>query len=143
MEFPFREYLFPEVLATLDHLRSLGRVAILSDGDTVFQPLKIGRSGLAAAVDQDVLVYPHKEAHCGELEAMFPADRYMLIDDKLDVIHRFREQFTGPLTTVFVRQGSYAAAAGPPPWPGADIVVERIGDLRGFDVATFIDAGRD
>jgi hypothetical protein len=133
MDFPFRDYLYPDAMATLEHLRSLGRVAILSDGDGVFQPVKIARSGLADAVDGYVLVYPHKEAHHGELEAIFPADYYVLIDDKLDVLRRFREQSTAPLTSVFVRQGKYAAAAGPPPWPGADIVVERIGDLRGYD----------
>jgi hypothetical protein len=133
MDFPFRDYLYPDAMATLKHLRSLGRVAILSDGDGVFQPVKIARSGLADAVDGYVLVYPHKEAHHGELEAIFPADYYVLIDDKLDVLRRFREQSTAPLTSVFVRQGKYAAAAGPPPWPGADIVVERIGDLCGYD----------
>jgi FMN phosphatase YigB (HAD superfamily) len=138
MDFPFREYLYPEALATLAHLRSLGRVAILSDGDGVFQPVKIARSGLADAVDGYVLVYPHKEAHHGELEAIFPADHYVLIDDKLDVLRRFRERSTAPLTTVFVRQGKYAAAAGPPPWPGADTVVERIGDLLGYDKSKLI-----
>ncbi len=139
MDFPFREYLFPDALATLGHLRLLGRLALLSDGDEVFQPVKIARSGLADAVDGYVLVYPHKEAHHGELEAIFPADHYILVDDKLEVIGRFREQFTSPLTTVFVRQGKYATAAGPPPWPGADIVVERIGDLRGYSQEAFAD----
>jgi hypothetical protein len=129
MAFPFRDYLFPGALETLAHLRSLGQVAILSDGDGIFQPIKIARSGLADAVDGYVLVYPHKEAHHGELEAIFPVDHYVIIDDKLDVLRRFRNHFTMPLTTVFVRQGKYAAAAGPPPWPGADIVIERIGDL--------------
>jgi FMN phosphatase YigB (HAD superfamily) len=133
MDFPFRDYLYPDAMETLKHLRSLGRVAILSDGDGVFQPVKIARSGLAETVDGYVLVYPHKEAHHGELEAIFPAERYVLIDDKLDVLRRFRERCEEPLTTVFVRQGKYAAAAGPPPWPGADLVVERIGDLRGYD----------
>jgi FMN phosphatase YigB (HAD superfamily) len=142
MDFPFREYLYPDALATLKHLRSLGRVAILSDGDGVFQPVKIARSSLAGAVDGYVLVYPHKEAHHGELEAIFPADQYVLIDDKLDVLRRFREHGTAPLTSVFVRQGKYAAAAGPSPWPGADIVVERIGDLRGYDQETLVNAGR-
>jgi FMN phosphatase YigB (HAD superfamily) len=143
MDFPFRDYLFPDALATLAHLRSLGQVAILSDGDGIFQPVKIARSGLAQAVNGYVLVYPHKEAHHGELEAIFPADRYVLIDDKLDVLRRFREQSTAPLTTVFVRQGKYAAAAGPPPWPGADLVVERIEDLRSYDMASITAHGRN
>jgi FMN phosphatase YigB (HAD superfamily) len=143
MGFPFREYFYPNALSTLSHLRSFGRLAILSDGDGVFQPLKIARSGLSEAVDGFALVYPHKEAHGDELQAMFPADHYVLIDDKLEVLRRFREAFTAPLTTVFVRQGKYAAAAGPPPWPGADHVVERIGDLRRFDVKTLIGNDRE
>jgi FMN phosphatase YigB (HAD superfamily) len=140
MGFPFREYLYADALTTLTHLRSLGRVAILSDGDGVFQPLKIARSGLSEAVNGFAMVYPHKEAHCDELQAMFPAEHYVLIDDKLEVLRRFREAFTAPLTTFFVRQGKYAAAAGPPPWPGADHVVEQIGDLRRYDVETLIGA---
>jgi FMN phosphatase YigB (HAD superfamily) len=142
MGFSFRDYLYVDALSTLTHLRSLGRVAILSDGDGVFQPMKIARSGLSAAVDGFALVYPHKEAHGDELQAMFPAEHYVLIDDKLNVLRRFREAFTAHLTTVFVRQGKYAAAAGPPPWPGADRVVERIGDLRRYDVETLIGAAR-
>jgi FMN phosphatase YigB (HAD superfamily) len=142
LRFPFRDYLYADALTTLAHLRSLGRVAILSDGDGVFQPIKIARSGLSDAVDGFALVYPHKEAHCDELQAMFPADHYCLIDDKLEVLRRFREAFTAPLTTIFVRQGKYAAAAGPPPWPGADRVVERIGDLRRDDVETLIGIAR-
>jgi FMN phosphatase YigB (HAD superfamily) len=138
IEFPFRDYLYADALTTLAHLRSLGRVAILSDGDAVFQPIKIARSGLADAVDGFALVYPHKEAHGDELQAMFPAEHYVLIDDKLEVIRRFREAFTAPLSTVFVRQGKYAEAAGPPPWPGADRVVEQIGDLRRDNVETLI-----
>jgi hypothetical protein len=140
--FPFRDYLYADALTTLEHLRSLGQVAILSDGDGVFQPIKIARSGLLAAVDGFALVYPHKEAHGDELQAMFPAEQYVLVDDKLDVLRRFRQQFTSPLTTVFVRQGSYAAATGPPPWPGADHVVERIGDLRRYDEETLVGAGQ-
>jgi haloacid dehalogenase-like hydrolase len=136
MDFPFRDYLYADALTTLAHLRSLGRVAILSDGDGVFQPIKIARSGLSDAVDGFALIYPHKEAHGDELQAMFPAEHYCLIDDKLEVLRRFRKAFTAPLTTVFVRQGKYAEAAGPPPWPGADLVVEQIGDLRHYDIET-------
>jgi FMN phosphatase YigB (HAD superfamily) len=143
IDFPFRDFLYPDALTTLAHLRSLGRVAILSDGDGVFQPMKIARSGLSEAVDGFALVYPHKEAHGDELQAIFPAEHSVLIDDKLEVIRRFRKAFTAPLTTVFVRQGKYAAAAGPPPWPGADQVVEQIGDLRRFDVETLVGAARE
>jgi FMN phosphatase YigB (HAD superfamily) len=142
MKFPFRDYLYADALTTMAHLQSLGRVAILSDGDGVFQPIKIARSGLSDAVDGFALVYPHKEAHCDELQAMFPAEHYVLVDDKLEVLRRFREAFTAPLTTVFVRQGKYAASAGPPPWPGADRVVEQIGELRHYDAETLTGAAR-
>jgi FMN phosphatase YigB (HAD superfamily) len=142
MGFPIGDYLYADSMMTLAHLRSLGRVAILSDGDAAFQPIKIARSGLSEAVDGYALVYPHKEEHCDELQAMFPADHFVLIDDKLDVLRRVRKKFNSPLTTVFVRQGKYADAAGPPPWPGSDQVVDRIGDLRHFDVDAFIRAAR-
>jgi FMN phosphatase YigB (HAD superfamily) len=142
LRFSFRDYLYVDALTTLAHLQSLGRVAILSDGDGVFQPIKIARSSLADAVDGFALVYPHKEAHGDELQAMFPAEHYVLIDDKFEVLLRFREAFTAPLTTIFVRQGKYAAAAGPPPWPGADLVVEQIGELRHYDAETLTGAAR-
>jgi hypothetical protein len=142
MGLPFERFLFPSTLATIAHLRTLGKVAILSDGDPAFQPAKIARSGLGRAVDGYVLVYPHKEDHLPEITAAFAADHYVLVDDKPTVIERVTERSTFPLTTVFVRQGKYAEAVPHGPWPGANLTVFDIGDLRRFDAAAFIAAGR-
>lgn len=132
LDFPYDRFVFPHALETIARLRALGRVVILSDGDPTYQPLKIARSGLSAAVEGYVLVYPHKEEHLRELTAAFVADHYVLVDDKPAVIDKVRARLTAPLTTVFVRQGKYAAGAAPD-WCGADIVLEEIGELRQFD----------
>jgi FMN phosphatase YigB (HAD superfamily) len=142
MGFPYEGFLFPSTLATIAHLKTLGRVAILSDGDPAFQPAKIARSGLAQAVDGYVLVYPHKEEHLAEITTAFPADHFVLVDDKPTVIARVAARLTVPLTTVFVRQGKYAEAVPHGDWPGAGLTVSGIGELRRFDAATLVAAGR-
>ncbi|MEA2512555.1 MAG: hypothetical protein QOJ59_2042 [Thermomicrobiales bacterium] len=142
MGFPYERYLFPATLATIAHLRTLGRVAILSDGDPAFQPAKIARSGLGQAVDGYVLVYPHKEEHLPEITTAFPADHYVLVDDKPTVIERVTERLSLPLSTVFVRQGKYAEAVPHGVWPGAGLTVSNIGELRRLDAAAFVASGR-
>lgn len=142
MRFPFANFLFPATSATIAYLRTIGTVAILSDGDAIYQLAKITRSGLAAAVDGYAHVYAHKEEHLDELIGAFPADHYVLIDDKPTVIRRVAERFEPPLTTVFVRQGHYAATVEPGAWPGAGLTIDSIGDLRVFDRGAFIAAGR-
>lgn len=142
MGFPYERYLFPATLATIEYLKKLGRVAILSDGDPAFQPAKIARSGLAQAVDGYVLVYPHKEEHLPEITTAFAADQYVLVDDKPGVIERVATRLTLPLTTVFVRQGKYAESVPHGDWPGAGLTLGEIGDLRRFDAAAFVAAGR-
>lgn len=140
MGFPYERFLFPDTLATIDYLRSLGRVAILSDGDPAFQPAKIARSGLARAVDGYVLVYPHKEEHIPEITTAFGADHYILVDDKPGVIERVRARMTLPLTTVFVRQGKYAETVPHGDWPGADLTITSIGDLQLLRCEDFLHA---
>jgi hypothetical protein len=135
MAFPFAEYIYPDALETIAFLKEQGPVVVLSDGDPVFQITKIVRSGLAAAVDGHVLVFTHKEEHLLEIGAAFPADRYLLIDDKPGVIERMTaraHELPGPLTTILVRQGKYAAAIGddPAPWSGATHTVDRLGEVR-------------
>ena len=142
MLFPYDQYLFPGTRETIAHLRRLGRVAILSDGDPAYQPIKIARSGLAAAVDGYVLVYAHKEEHTREILAAFPADHYVLVEDKPMVIAKMRARLPAPLTTVLVKQGKYAAAAATMSWAGADLTVEAIGDLRDLSFETFLGPGR-
>jgi hypothetical protein len=140
MGFPYERFLFPDTIETIAYLRTLGRVAILSDGDPAFQPAKIARSGLGQAVDGYVLVYPHKEEHIAEITTAFGADHYILVDDKPGVIERVQSRMTLPLTTVFVRQGKYAEAVPHGAWPGADLTITSIGDLRSITPEDFLQA---
>jgi FMN phosphatase YigB (HAD superfamily) len=142
MGFPYENFLFPGTIETIGYLRRLGRVAILSDGDPAFQPAKIARSGLGHAVDGYVLVYPHKEDHVAEITTAFGADHYILVDDKPGVIERVAARTDVPLTTVFVRQGKYAEAVPHGDWPGADLTIASIADLRAIDADGFVRAHR-
>jgi len=118
---------YPEALDVIASLRRIGTVVILSDGDPVFQPLKVARAGIADAVDGDVLVFAHKEQHLGDVVRLFPANRYVAVDDKAGVLARIKEAWGGRVGTVHVLQGKYAddAFEGPPP----DAVIARIADL--------------
>ena len=132
MQFPFQEYIYPDARETVDFLKSLGPVVILSDGDSLFQSTKVNRAGLAEMVDGHALIYAHKEEHLVEIGAAFPADRFLLIDDKPKVIERFTtraHELKRPLETVFVRQGKYAAAVPPGRWPGATYTVDSLGEI--------------
>lgn len=132
MRFPFRDFIYPDALETIAFLKRRGPVVVLSDGDTVFQVTKITRSGLADAVDGHVLVYPHKEEHLPEIAAAFPADRYLLIDDKPTVIERFTAraaELCGSLETILVRQGKYAAAVPDGSWMGATYTVDSLAEV--------------
>jgi hypothetical protein len=142
MDFPFTDFVFPGSAAAIAHMRTMGKVAILSDGDAIYQTAKISRSGLIAAVGGYAHVYAHKEEHLDELLGAFPADHYVLVDDKPGVIERVSTRMRAPLTTVFVRQGKYAATVEPGVWLGAGLTIESIGDLRVFDRAALIAAGR-
>lgn len=134
VDYPFRERIFPGVPGVLDELRRLGTTVILSDGDVVFQPRKIQCSGLWEAVDGRVLIYVHKEKMLSAVARHYPARHYVLIDDKIRILHAVKQAWSGRVTTVLPRQGHYALdpavmAAFPPP----DLTVERIGDLAGHD----------
>ena len=138
MKFPFREYIVPGAFETVAFLKARGPVAILSDGDPVFQASKVTRAGLADLVDGHMLIYVHKEEHLPEIAAAFPADRYLLIDDKPKVIERFtarKEELGGPLETILVRQGKYAAAVPPGPWPGATYTVNALSEVPKIFIA--------
>lgn len=136
IDYPFRERLYPGALDVIGHLGRWGPTVILSDGDEVFQPLKVERSGLWNAVHDRVLIYLHKERMLDDIERRYPADRYVMVDDKLRILDAMKKGWGSRLTTVFPRQGHYAhdpkiVARYPP----ADIAVERIGDLMAFDVS--------
>ena len=141
VNYPFANRLFPGSLDVLERFATIGPTVILTDGDVVFQPRKIERSGLGAAVEGRILVYIHKEVELDDVAARFPAEHYVLVDDKLHLLTAVK-QLWGPLvTTVFVRQGHYAhdpqILANYPP---ADVSVERIVDLLEYDIPTLLDA---
>jgi len=135
IDYPFASRLFPSALTVLRRLKGLGPTVILSDGDVVFQPRKVERAGLSDAVDGRVLIYIHKEEALDDVERRFPAEHYVLVDDKLRILAAVKRFWRDRVTTVFPRQGSYArdpqtVGAFPP----ADITIERIGDLLSFDL---------
>ena len=138
VDYPFANRLYPGSLDALDHCRAWGPTVILSDGDVVFQPRKIERSGLWDAVEGNVLIYIHKEQELDDVARRYPADHYVLVDDKLRILTAVKEIWGDRLTTVFPRQGHYAldpqVVASYPP---ADITIERIGDLVNYDLDAF------
>ena len=138
INYPFADRLFPEALKVLKQLSRLGPTVILSDGDVVFQPHKVQRAGLADAVEGRVLIYIHKEETLDDVERRFPAEHYVLVDDKPRILAAVKRFWGARVTTVFARQGSYARdlqtdVALPP----ADITIGRIGDLLSFDLPRF------
>ena len=115
-----------------------GRPVILSDGDAVFQPRKVERSGLWRAVEDRVLIYIHKEEELADVERFYPARHYVLIDDKLRILAAVKAGWAARVTTVFVRQGHYAHdAKAIAQYPSADVTLERIGDFTTLDRAAF------
>jgi FMN phosphatase YigB (HAD superfamily) len=136
INYPFANRLFPNSLDVIDRLKAWGRVAILTDGDVVFQPRKIERSGLFEAVDGQVLIYVHKELELEDVERRFPANHYVIVDDKLRLLAAFKAAWGARVTTVFPRQGHYAHdPAILRQYPPADITIARIGDLLEFDLS--------
>ena len=136
MNYPFERRVYPGAMALLQHLRTRGEVAILSDGDVVFQPRKIERSGLWDAVGGRVLIYIHKEQMLDDVERRYPARGYVMVDDKLRILTGMKAIWGERLTTVFVRQGHYAldpAIVGQ--YPPADVTIERIADLIAHPIA--------
>jgi FMN phosphatase YigB (HAD superfamily) len=136
MDYPFAERVYPHALEVLKRLRSLAPTVILSDGDVVFQPRKVEHAGLAKVADGNVLIYIHKEEALEDVERRFPAEHYVLVDDKLRILDAVKQVWGERVTTVFPRQGQYAhdtkvLSALPP----ADVTIERIGDLLDFDLA--------
>ena len=137
INYPFANRLFPNSLDVIEQFAQTGPVVILTDGDVVFQPRKIERSGLFEAVDGNILIYVHKERELADLERRYPAEHYFLIDDKLRILSAIKKQWKGRITTVFVRQGHYAHdAADCAKYPPADVEVERIGDLLNYEPTT-------
>jgi FMN phosphatase YigB (HAD superfamily) len=135
INYPFAEHVFSDALKAIEHVQQWGPAVILSDGDVVFQPLKISRSGLGNAVSGRVLIYVHKEQELDDVEQRYLAEHYMLIDDKLRILTAVKKFWGSRVITIFVRQGHYATdpkilASYPP----ADISIERIGDLLQYSL---------
>ena len=130
LHYPFASRVYPGALDVIRGLRARGRTAILSDGDVVFQPRKIERSGLWGAVEGEVLIYIHKEQMLDDVERRYPARRYVMVDDKIRILTAMKDVWGDRLTTVFVRQGHYAEdRALVDSYPPADVTIDRIGDL--------------
>ncbi len=141
IEYPFANRLFPGSLDVLDKFRGAAAVALLSDGDVVFQPHKIERSGLRDAVDGRVLIYIHKENELDDVAARVPAEHYVLVDDKIRILSAVKRVWGRRVTTVFPRQGHYALdAADVAKYPPADVTIDRIGALLDYDVPRLLAA---
>jgi FMN phosphatase YigB (HAD superfamily) len=139
INYPFSNRLFPHALEVVHSVKQWGRPVVLSDGDVVFQPLKIDRSGLSKAVEGHVLIYIHKEQELEDVEQRYPADHYVIVDDKLRILTAVKQAWGARVTTVFPRQGHYAhdprelANA-----PAADVTVAAIGELRHWDLQALV-----
>lgn len=137
--YPFFQSLYPHVIETLHYLRTLGTTVIVSDGDQYFQAEKIVNSHLAEAVEGRVLIYTHKQQHLEEILQRYPADHYVMVDDKAGILADSKALLGSRLTTVFVRQGKYAREPLPAGFT-PNISVEHIGDLRDFSAQDFLRA---
>jgi len=138
VDYPFADRLYPGALEAVKHVQQWGTAVILSDGDAVFQPRKVERSGLWRAFDNRILIYVHKEQELDDVERFYPADHYVLVDDKLRILAAVKKIWGERVTTVFARQGHYAhdpKILGE--FPPADIDLAKIGDLVACDLSAF------
>ena len=135
LHYPFANRLYPGALDAIHQLERRGRAAVLSDGDVVFQPRKVERSGIWGAVEGNVLIYIHKEQMLDDVEQRYPAERYVMVDDKIRILTAMKKIWGARLTTIFVRQGHYALDVETvAKYPPADITIERIGELANLRI---------
>lgn len=141
LDYPFDEHLYPHALEAIEHIKTLGMPAILSDGDVVLQPRKVQRSGIWQATEGRVLITVHKQRRLDAVQRRWPAGHYVMVEDKPLLLAQLKREMGKTLTTVLVRQGHYALdqkASLDEPLP--DITIERIGDLRSFNTQDFLAA---
>jgi FMN phosphatase YigB (HAD superfamily) len=138
VDYPFANRLYPGSLDVLERFREWGRTVILSDGDVVFQPRKVERSGIFEAVDGHVLIYIHKEAELADVERRYPAAHYVLVDDKPRILAAVKKAWGDRVTTILPRQGQFARAPDAASYPTADLTIERIGDLVAYDIPALL-----
>jgi FMN phosphatase YigB (HAD superfamily) len=140
IDYPFADRLYPGALEVLEKLAKIGPTVILSDGDVVFQPRKVQRSGIWKAVEGRVLIFIHKEEMLSAVAREYPAKRYVLIDDKQRILDAVKKVWGERLTTVFPRQGHYALdPANVAKYGKPDVTVEKIGDLLEMDVGRLLE----
>lgn len=143
VNYPFANRLYPNSLDVIEHCRQWGPVVILSDGDVVFQPRKVERSGIFEAVEGNVLIYIHKELELDDVARRYPAEHYVMVDDKLRILFDLKKCWGHRVTTIFPRQGHYARDPDIlAKYPHADISIDRIGDLLEYDLSSLLQAGR-
>ncbi|HET9181374.1 MAG TPA: HAD family hydrolase [Candidatus Angelobacter sp.] len=139
VNYPFATRLYPDSLDAVEHVKQWGETVVLSDGDVVFQPLKVERSGIWESVEGNVLIYIHKEHELADVEQRYPADHYVLIDDKIRILSAIKKIWGKRVTTVFPRQGHYALDSKlVASYPLADITIGRIGELCGVSLNAFL-----
>ena len=135
IDYPFADRLYPGALKVIEHVRQCGLPVILSDGDAVFQPRKIARSGLWDAFGGKVLIYVHKENELADVERWHPAAHYVLVDDKARILAAVKAIWGDRVTTVFPKQGHYALQEPPRDGRSVDLAIDRIGDLLDHDLS--------
>lgn len=135
VDYPFANRLYPGSLDVLERFREWGPTVILSDGDVVFQPRKVERSGIFEAVEGHVLIYIHKEDELDDVAQRYPAEHYVLVDDKPRILASVKKSWGDRVTTVLPRQGQYAHAPDIASYTVPDLTVERIADLLNVDLA--------
>ena len=139
VDYPFADRLYPRALDAVRHVQQRGTVVILSDGDAVFQPRKVERSGLWHLFENRVLIYIHKEQELDDVGYLYPADHYVLIDDKLRILAAVKKIWGDNVTTVFPKQGHYALdSKALVEYPPADIELANIGDLLNYDLSALM-----
>jgi FMN phosphatase YigB (HAD superfamily) len=141
MRYPFANRLFPNSIDAVEHVARWGPAVILSDGDVVFQPHKVYRSGLLELFEGNVLIYVHKEQELADVAQRYPADHYVVVDDKLRILDAIKRIWKSQVTTVFVRQGHYAYDPETlAKYPAADVSLDRIGELLNHDLSSLSSA---
>jgi FMN phosphatase YigB (HAD superfamily) len=139
MRYPFANRLFAGSIDAVEYAQQTGPAVIVSDGDVVFQPHKVYRSGLYEVFQGKVLIYVHKEQELDHVEQLYPAEHYVIVDDKLRILTAIKSAWKSRVTTVFVRQGHYAhdqqAVAK---YPAADVSIDRIGQFVELDAVSFL-----
>jgi FMN phosphatase YigB (HAD superfamily) len=144
VNYPFANRLFPNSLDVIEHCKQWGPVVILSDGDVVFQPRKVERSGLFEAVEGNILIYIHKELELADVERRYPAEHYVMVDDKLRILAAMKQAWGPRLTTVFPRQGHYALdPVETAKYTSADVSIGRVGNLLEYELTALRDAASE